>query len=449
MEPESLASLIAASLPSDIRIETLKGVEYLVVPVVAMMGDAVVWPANSPHPQLVPASELEKIPVAWNGRPVISNHPFDTMGNPLSANTPEIAETLQFGYIYNAEFDGDLKLEAWLDIESARKMGGDPLDVLERCERREVIEISVGNFAQSELKPGVQDGKPYFSIWRNIVPDHLAMLPAGVVGACSNDMGCGAPRTNSEGGPEMTGLEKLIAAATKFFENDKVDGKETTIVSNTEEGDIKPELVNSKCSCNKSDGEGDNAESTATEKGGLTVSEAVKTLAARLIGLAASPFEEKCEAALVNFSEAQLKSLIEQYEEPVKVDKDDDKGSNKPEVKASSAEEQVDEDMVTLTKVQHAEMLAASDAFKAQQQAEKDNLITLITNKTKLLTKEMLKDKNVDELQILATLVGTEPVLVPNLGQADVNDKDDEIPAPPSMKAAIDARRKELGSNSK
>jgi hypothetical protein len=49
-----------------------------------------------------------------------------------------------------------------------------------------------------EDKEGFFNGKEYKKIWRNIVPDHLAVLPIGSQGACSVQDGCGAPRLNSE-----------------------------------------------------------------------------------------------------------------------------------------------------------------------------------------------------------------------------------------------------------
>jgi hypothetical protein len=32
---------------------------------------------------------------------------------------------------------------------------------------------------------GVFNGQEFAGIWRNVIPDHLAILPEGVIGACS------------------------------------------------------------------------------------------------------------------------------------------------------------------------------------------------------------------------------------------------------------------------
>jgi len=437
--------LIASTSPDGIRMETLLGVEFLVVPVVAMKGDAVIWPVNSPHPQLCPASELEKLPAAWDGSPLVPNHPFDADGNALSANTPEIEETMAFGKIFNSSFDGDLKLEAWINTERARTLGGDALRVLERCEARERIEISVGNYAQAEPTPGVKNGKPYFSIWRNIVPDHLAMLPEGSVGACSNDMGCGAPRVNKEGGSTMSPkLLQLIAAATKWFEaedSEPVVAKEKETDTSTEDDAT---LVTSECKCRKTEDKVVETDATATEEGGLTVSEKVKTLAARLIGLEKSPFTSECEATLLNFSEAQLENLVEQYEEPepVKEKEAEEVAKTEPVTSKATEEEGGDEDdSVKVSQEVYDRLVSAAATLEASENAEKNRLIALIEGKSKLFSNEELKAKTNDELTKLVTLVGVEPTLVPSLSQTDSTNEDSGVPEVPSLKAAIDARR--------
>jgi hypothetical protein len=50
-----------------------------------------------------------------------------------------------------------------------------------------------------EDKKGKFGDKEYDGVWRNIVPDHLAILPEGITGACSVEDGCGAPRENASG----------------------------------------------------------------------------------------------------------------------------------------------------------------------------------------------------------------------------------------------------------
>ena len=71
--------------------------------------------------------------------------------------------------------------------------------MVERALAGELIEVSVGAISDVEHKSGIFNGKRYAGIWRNISSDHFAMLPLGMTGACSIEMGGGAPRAASKG----------------------------------------------------------------------------------------------------------------------------------------------------------------------------------------------------------------------------------------------------------
>lgn len=172
------------------------GREYTVVPVVALV-EGVLHSMNAEHPALALADEFGKLPEAWNGRPVVFDHPVSD-GAPVSANSPTILESYMMGTIFNAKLDGKkLKMEAWLDRDRAEELGEDALALVDKIDADEMIEISTGLFANGEEEEGEWEGKEYKEIWRNIVPDHLAFLPFGKVGACSVEGGCGAPRVNA------------------------------------------------------------------------------------------------------------------------------------------------------------------------------------------------------------------------------------------------------------
>ena len=177
-----------------IRSAKFHGRDHLVVPVVALV-EGVIFPVNAATPELVLASEFAMAPQGWNGRPVFANHPAAN-GTQISGNTPETLETLSFGNVFNAHVEGKrLKMEAWLDREKAAKVGRDAMRVIERAEAGEMIEVSVGAYVVAEPRVGEHSGKPFKAVWHDIVPDHLAMLPEGTIGACSIAMGCGSPRT--------------------------------------------------------------------------------------------------------------------------------------------------------------------------------------------------------------------------------------------------------------
>lgn len=177
---------------ANLRTAVYMGDNHIIVPVVALVGNSVVWPMGADGPEFVPAEELALCPDAWNGRPCVPDHPENGTS---SANIPHILESMSFGQLFNTKFEsGSLKTEAWLSIARAEELGGDPQRVIERCLAGEMVEVSVGAWITVELRKGEYEGKSYISVWTDILPDHLALLPEGVEGACSIEMGCGAPR---------------------------------------------------------------------------------------------------------------------------------------------------------------------------------------------------------------------------------------------------------------
>lgn len=180
-----------------LRKEKYLGREHLVVPVVALV-QGVIQGINAPEPELALASEFAKVPDSWNGRPIMMNHPARD-GVPVSANSPDLLEAFQFGFMFKSQRTDDDKLiaEAWLDLERVDTLGGEIADTVERLQAGETVEVSTGLYTTNIDQHGEYDGKKYSSVWREVIPDHLAFLSAGSVGACSVSDGCGAPRANS------------------------------------------------------------------------------------------------------------------------------------------------------------------------------------------------------------------------------------------------------------
>lgn len=213
-------SLKAMADGSLLRLATLHDKEYLVVPIVSAVGDQVWWPANSDVPELVPADVLESAFWSRNNRPIVAGHPR-VNGEYVSANSPEILEKYSFGHLFAAKFDDKrVKVEAWFDKTRANEVGPAAIDVINRLESGEQIEVSEGNMVISEAKEGELDGKPYKSIWISCVNDHLATV---LEGACNNKMGCGGPRVN------QTKLEvgmKADPGKGKFKDPFRIEGSE-------------------------------------------------------------------------------------------------------------------------------------------------------------------------------------------------------------------------------
>ncbi len=179
--------------PTSIRTAEFDHREHIVVPVIALT-EGVMHAVNSEYPEMVLAEEFSAAPDGWNGRPVVGDHPI-LNGQRVSANIPEVLETEAFGLIFHTKVkDKQLHMEAWLDPRRAEAVGEEALKVIERVQALEAVEVSVGAFVSTDDTKGEFEGKHFQGIWREIVPDHLAMLPRGTVGACSVEMGCGAPR---------------------------------------------------------------------------------------------------------------------------------------------------------------------------------------------------------------------------------------------------------------
>lgn len=173
------------------RTAVFENKDYIVVPVVALV-EGVMQALNAQTPELVLASEFSIAPSGWDGRPVMHNHPTID-GRPVSANSPAVLEQFCFGRMFNTQVvNKELRTEGWIDVAKAAALGGKVQQTVDRVLDGKPVEVSVGVFVVAEQKQGVHEGKPYGSVWREMVPDHLAFLEEGHIGACSNAMGCGA-----------------------------------------------------------------------------------------------------------------------------------------------------------------------------------------------------------------------------------------------------------------
>jgi 2'-5' RNA ligase len=196
---DSSSSIVAAPPP---RWETYQGISHLVIPVVALLGDIAIFPMGAECYELVPSMVLNSAPMAWNGHPILADHPND---GESGACAPEILSRDQFGVIFNSRYDDDsqsLQMEAWLNPERAKAVGQDAIDVFDQCAAGETLEISVGAYIRLIEAHGVaRNGREYELAWTLIHPDHLAIGLRGKEGACSIEEGCGTNRAlvNADG----------------------------------------------------------------------------------------------------------------------------------------------------------------------------------------------------------------------------------------------------------
>lgn len=169
------------------------GREYAVVPATIIVQGVL-------NGELVPADEMAEFAERWNGRPVPLRHPTNGTGEYISSNDPAVIEQHVIGTIFNAEFVGDrVRAEMWIDTAKVARLGGEAVATLQRLDAGDVVEVSTGYYAHFEEGAGTFNGQAYTGIQRNLVPDHVALLP-DEVGACSVAAGCGAGRFNAANG---------------------------------------------------------------------------------------------------------------------------------------------------------------------------------------------------------------------------------------------------------
>jgi uncharacterized protein DUF2213 len=185
------------------RTETLDGEEYLVIPVVALV-EGVVHASNASNPELVTLDAFKDSPVAFNGKPLFLGHPVDRHGSPVAGSQPGVIEH-SIGYVFNTAVKAKkLMTEAWVNVKRALAQGDEGHDLVARIRAAQDIEVSVGIATDELEESGVYNGKQYADKWGPIAPDHLALLPAGVKGACSIEMGCGVRALIGNGSNQYT-----------------------------------------------------------------------------------------------------------------------------------------------------------------------------------------------------------------------------------------------------
>lgn len=176
------------------QMRIFQGEDHAVIPVIALI-EGVMQASNSPRPELVREEQMTKTVMTWNGRPVVVDHP-EKRGVKISANSPDVLEKEQIGFIFNARISGKkLKLEAWINVENTTGMETRILEVIDRLLNEDVVEVSTGFFADTDENSGEFEGEHFDGVLTNIMPDHLAIL-SSAKGACSIEDGCGANRMN-------------------------------------------------------------------------------------------------------------------------------------------------------------------------------------------------------------------------------------------------------------
>ena len=182
-----------------IRIEQYEGKPHMVAPVV-FLAEGVHCGSNGPL--YYPLSELETFVEAWNGVPVVVQHPQEG-----TANSPAVIDRQGVGRLFNVYLMNDrLKGEIWIDQNKCRERFP---QILHYLETNQPLEVSTGLFTEDDGVAGTWNGEEYISTTRHYRPDHLALLPGGT-GACSWADGCGVRLNQGQGEDIMAKYQPII-----------------------------------------------------------------------------------------------------------------------------------------------------------------------------------------------------------------------------------------------
>lgn len=366
-DTRKLSTQSVVSSDYKIRSEVHQGRQHIVVPAVMMVEGV---HNGSLGPLFHSAEELGHIEGAWNGIPVVIQHPQNNSGDYISANIPSQIEKA-VGRVYNAHMDDKkLKGEVWLDVETLKKYSPETLGYIQQ---KRPLDVSVGVFTDELSEEGEWNGEMYIGRAQNHRPDHLALLPGGQ-GACSWADGCGI-RVN------------------------EVNPNNNNNNNNGNNHNLNP--------LNSNNNEDSNSSSTKKSR-------KMKEKVERLIANTDSKFNNCDKEWLENLEEAKLDELLASYEKP-KPKLELNEGTVLQYLKKHPVK---DEQLVALLSkdVQDAHTLG----LKLYQE-KKDKMIKVITDNSKSFKKEELDVMDFELLEKISSSLTPDEAIQANADYSLMN----------------------------
>lgn len=232
---------LVANISGKIRRDQMDGRDFLVVPV-SMIVPGVL--NGSAGPILYTPEEVGNKPSKWDHFPVVLDHPVDNDGKAITARDPRILEKTQLGLLFFTKFENKLVSEAWIDIQKTNRIDS---ALVNRFERGEKVELSTGLGGDLIPAPSgaIHNGVPYGHVAQNIVPDHLAILPNGVIGACSVKDGCGVNNSSKEESGLFDRIKNYFGLTPKVVN----EGKDTPVQMTEADKKVHVDAIIANCDC--------------------------------------------------------------------------------------------------------------------------------------------------------------------------------------------------------
>lgn len=181
---------ITNTVTTKVRYETHNGRRYMIAPLTLIVRGVL---SGSQGPLMYRLEDIAANHQAWDGKPLVSFHPIDPLNNAhLSANDEGVLSRQGIGVFRRPQItrDGKLKGEAWFDEERTRRVNKEIYNSLKAGRQ---LECSSGLYTTNVPAPlgSNHNGVPFTHYATNHIPDHVAILTDGQIGACSLQAGCG------------------------------------------------------------------------------------------------------------------------------------------------------------------------------------------------------------------------------------------------------------------
>ncbi len=176
------------------EIRQLHGRDHYVVPTVMMVEGVHNGSSGAGY---YAADVMRKADIAWNSKPIVLGHPAAEDGTPLLAASADVLNAFQVGILCNTQTGEDCRQvsEAWLEKSLLESKAP---ELATAVAAGQVVEVSTGYYLEADMTQGIWNSENYTWKATSLQPDHFAILPKGVTGACSVNDGAGLCR-NEEG----------------------------------------------------------------------------------------------------------------------------------------------------------------------------------------------------------------------------------------------------------